>query len=283
MKWIYTLCRFTASFLIIFYGFAKLNGSQFTILDSELDKPMGQVSGFWLTWYYFGYSWFYGNFIGLAQIIGAVMLMFRRTTLLGSCLLFPIIGNIILVDIFYRISPDALLVAVLIEFALACILIIHREELLAVFWRKQNALFPATPTSRSITIGKHAVRASIIIFAAAFTYWVANYNNRLPTPIDGVWKVADVSPDLEGATDIPSVFFFERNRAYMCVIKTRDGSYATHHFEINPETHSVEIWRVWLRKGEKLLAGSYDLSGNRIQLKGKWRNRPEEIAISLER
>jgi len=31
--------------MCILYGFAKLNGSQFTVLDSELAKPMGEVSG----------------------------------------------------------------------------------------------------------------------------------------------------------------------------------------------------------------------------------------------
>ncbi|PYS27157.1 MAG: hypothetical protein DMF75_20930, partial [Acidobacteria bacterium] len=54
--WFYRALRFFVAAFIILYGFAKLNGSQFTILASELDKPMGQVSGFWLTWYYFGYS-----------------------------------------------------------------------------------------------------------------------------------------------------------------------------------------------------------------------------------
>ena len=89
MKLTRTILRFVVAFLVFTYGFAKLNGSQFTILDSELDKPMGQVSGFWLTWYYFGYSKFYGNLIALAQVLGGVLLMFRRTTLLGCCLLLP--------------------------------------------------------------------------------------------------------------------------------------------------------------------------------------------------
>jgi len=37
------LVRFASAMMLLLYGFAKLNGSQFTILDSELDKPMGQV------------------------------------------------------------------------------------------------------------------------------------------------------------------------------------------------------------------------------------------------
>src|SRR5436190_13158380 len=98
------LLRYGSAAVLLVYGFAKLNGSQFTILTSELDKPMGQVSGFWLTWYYFGYSPFFGTFIALAQIGGGVLLMFRKTTLLGSCLLLPVVTNIILIDIFYRIA-----------------------------------------------------------------------------------------------------------------------------------------------------------------------------------
>src|SRR5438132_13768278 len=101
MKWAYRALRFGVSFFIILYGFAKLNGSQFTILASELDKPMGQVSGFWLTWFYFGYSSVYGHLFGLVQVAGGVLLMFRKTVLLARCLLLPIVANIILIAIFY--------------------------------------------------------------------------------------------------------------------------------------------------------------------------------------
>jgi len=71
MKSLYTAARFVGSFPTLIYGFAKLNGSQFTILASELDKPMGQVSGFWLTWYYFGYSPVFGNFIAWCRFSAA--------------------------------------------------------------------------------------------------------------------------------------------------------------------------------------------------------------------
>ena len=84
MKLTRAILRYTVALLVITYGFAKLNGSQFTILDSELDKPMGHVSGFWLTWYYFGYSKFYGNLIALAQIIGGVLLMLSRAGLISG-------------------------------------------------------------------------------------------------------------------------------------------------------------------------------------------------------
>ena len=135
-----TILRYVVALLVITYGFGKLNGSQFTVLDSELDKPMGQVSGFWLTWYYFGYSKVYGNLIALAQVVGGVLLMFGRTTLLGSCLLLPIITNIILVDVFYGVELSALLTALFIEAALLIIIGRTRRRLRAARVRRRSAI-----------------------------------------------------------------------------------------------------------------------------------------------
>ena len=279
----YRLLRFVVSFFIILYGFAKLNGAQFTILTSELDKPMGQVSGFWLTWYYFGYSFIYGNFIGLVQVVGGVLLMFRKTTLLGSCLLFPVVSNIILIDIFYRVDIGALLVALIVEFALVGILAFHRHELLELFWSKQNSLFPDPPSAKSRVFGKYAIRALIIAVPAGFTYWGANYNNRLPTLIDGAWDVVSISPQNEASANTPAVIFFERNRAYMCVFKGRDGSYEQHHFEVDESKRTITIWDEWLSKGNQIFAGTYQLSGDELRLSGKFVKGTAETTLVLKR
>jgi hypothetical protein len=53
-------------------------GSQFTVLDSELTRSLGEVSGFRLTWHYFGYSPAYGTVLALIQILSCVLLMVVR-------------------------------------------------------------------------------------------------------------------------------------------------------------------------------------------------------------
>lgn len=282
-KWAYRALRFVVSSFIILYGFAKLNGSQFTILASELDKPMGQVSGFWLTWYYFGYSPIYGNFIGVAQILGGILLMFRKTTLLGSCLLFPIITNIVLIDIFYRIDLSALMVAFLMEVALIGILAFHKQELLEVFWSKQNTAFSDQSSAKSRVFGKYAIRALMIATPAIFTYWVANYNNRLPTPIDGAWAVVSVSPQNAAASDDLVNIFFERNRASLCVFKRKDGSYEWHHFEVDEPKRTITIWDEWLRKGNEIFAGTYESAGDELRLSGKFVKSTQETILVLRR
>jgi len=279
--WGYRILRYFVAFFVLLYGFAKLNGSQFTVLDSELDKPMGQVSGFWLTWYYFGYSAVYGNLIGLVQIAGGVLLMFRKTTLLGSCLLLGVITNIILVDIFYRIDLGALLVAILLELALLGILSFHKQELVEVFWSKQNSAFP-DPSSKSLVFVKYAVCALMIVAPAIFTYRVANYGNRLPTPIDGAWEVTSVSPQNAVTGDLADIFF-ERNRAWMCVFKRKDGSYMQHHFELDTNKKTLTIWERWLQKGNKIFEGTYELADDELRIKGKFDKTTEDSTLILRR
>jgi hypothetical protein len=281
MKLIYTLARYFTSFYLLLYGFAKLNGSQFTILASELDRPMGQVSGFWLTWYYFGYSPIYGSFIALAQILAAVLLMFRKTTLLGSCIAFPVVTNIILVDVFYAIDLGALLVAMAMEGALITIFVMHRKELVDLFWTRQNSLFPSSSSARTVTVGKYSIRIVMVVLMATFTYWAANYNQRFPTSIDGTWDVVQVSANHEAET--PSVIFFERNWANLCVFKQKDGSYEWHHFELNPEARTITIWQQWSQKGDKIYEGQYDGAGTQAELKGKPANGNEALVITLKK
>ena len=283
MKAIYTAARFVASFLILIYGFAKINGSQFTILASELDKPMREVSGFWLTWYYFGYSSIYGNFIALVQITGGILLMFRKTTLLGSCILLPVITNIILVDIFYAIDLGALLVALIIEAILIVILALHKDELVEVFWRKQNGFIASGPSGKLKIYGTYTIRILMILIPAIFTYWVANYNNRLPTPIDGGWTVVERFPHNESTSNALTAIFFERNRAYLCVFKRKDGTYEWHHFEIDSTKGTIKMWEQWLQKGPQIFDGTYEKSDDGLKLKGKFADSSEESLLVMRR
>ena len=106
--------QWVAAVLAILYGFAKINGSQFTIIDSELARPMGDVSGFWLTWDYFGYSAVYGTLLALVQIGAGILIVLPRTKLLGALILLPVVTNIVLIDIFYGVDLGGLAAALVL-------------------------------------------------------------------------------------------------------------------------------------------------------------------------
>lgn len=277
MKHVYTLCRYFVAFVILFYGFAKINEAQFTILDSELDKPMREVEGFWLTWYYFGYSQFYGNFIALVQIGAGIMLLFRKTSLLGSCILFGVVGNIILIDIFYGVNLSALFTALLLEACLVFMLWQHKDELLDLFWTRQNKVYAGDQAAAVPTSLKYIIRLAIIVVPLVFTYYIANFNNRLPTPLDGRWEAVDAS-GTAGASELPTHIYFEHNRAWMCVFRYPDA-WVTHHFEVDEQDKTIDIWEQYRSKGEKLFSGSYDLTSSELVLQGDFTTGPLQMTL----
>jgi len=282
MTRLYTFCRWFVAIMLVTYGFAKVMGAQFTILESWLDTPMRDVPGFWLTWYYFGYSAVYGNFIALLQIVGGLLLTFHRTTLLGAVLLFGIMSNIVLVDIFYGVNLDGLASAVVIWSCLAFILYQHRAELIGLFWEAGNRVYAGRAPRRRRVPLVVAGRALLLALAAAFTYYVANHTNRLPTPLDGVWRVVEASSN--GGAELPTDIYFERNRAFMAVFRYGDRWSRDHHFEVDPDAGRLQIWERWLSKGPVLFDATYRIAADgRLAVSGVMGEAGDSVHLVLER
>lgn len=101
---LYTFCRYFIATIIISYAFAKLLETQFTSQPSVYDQPISTLSGFQLTWYYYGYSFWYGAVIAFAQIASSLLLFFRKTTRVGIVLFLSYMVNIVLMDYAYDIE-----------------------------------------------------------------------------------------------------------------------------------------------------------------------------------
>ena len=268
---VYTGLCYYAAYTLMGYGFAKVMGAQFTVLDSELDRPMGQVSGFWLTWYYFGYSPIYSGIVAGAQIGGAVLLCFRRTALVGVLILLPVMVNIVAIDLWvmhWHWSNDALRNAVYVLTALLCILAFQAKDIFEFVMRQGTAMVPLGRWRWGLAAAQIVLVCGMIAYTAREMRWIANVNNRAPTPIDGAWRVTDVQPVTEG---VPKRIYFEYNRAYMCVFLMPDGTTESHDFRTDPSSRSINISRHWLTPGSEIFQGSWERDGNLLRLSGKWK------------
>ena len=232
--------RWFCAVQFMIYGFAKVNGSQFTSLDSRLAAPLEDVSPFWLAWYFFGYSGLYKGFIALIEIVGGGLLVFRRTALAGALVLLPAIVNIVLIDIAFRVDLGATLMAIVLTFGLLYLIRPHVRRLLAVVLVDHES----TRAARVATVCGVVLTG---VLAFSFTYYLANFNNRYPTEIDGTWDV--VGERTEGISQV----FFERNRASWVVFMDEDGALHDHHFQI--DGGRIRIWEEWLSKGELIGQG----------------------------
>ncbi len=112
------------------YAHAKIVGTQFPYSDISMSKKVNELSGFDLAWIFFGHSYAYTYCIAVLQIIGALLLVFNRTKLIGALLLFPVLFNIIMVDVFYKIPHGALAVAITLLLCLIILIFNSRNVLI---------------------------------------------------------------------------------------------------------------------------------------------------------
>lgn len=279
---LYLALRYYAAFTLLGYGFAKLMGSQFTVLDSQLAKPMGEVSGFWLTWYYFGYSPVYSTIIAVTQVAGAVLLCFRRTTLLGALILLPVMVNIVCVDIWviqFHLDIQALRNALYVFVALLVILAFHLGDIYKFILRRRDDLALFAKRHSWLLALEIVVVAGMLAYTAHEGYWNANVNNRAPTPIDGAWHVVQVHHDEAG---LPDWIYFEYNCAHLTVFRYPDGHSEMHDFRVNSQDHTLTISKRWLVPGSDVFKGTWDRKGDTVILTGTWRN-DGQTAMTLER
>jgi hypothetical protein len=183
-NWIKRIVRFSLAWSISQYGFAKLLKTQFTVSDSIKDIPIGEQSGFWLTWYYFGYSYTFAVIIGLTQIIGSILLLFNRTRLLGTFVLLPVMINIVFVNIFYDIHVGAFTNSLIYTAGLIFLLLLNYNELRELFFPGTKELYGAASKNYLI----NAIRVLTILMAFLPLYLLTTYNKE-NSFIKGVYKV----------------------------------------------------------------------------------------------
>lgn len=281
MKLTYAASRYFTALMVMLYAFAKINGTQFAVLEYVKDMPLQELSGFWLTWYYYGYSSVYGTLIALLQIGAAIMLLHPKSTLPGAVMLFFIMSNIFLVDIFYGVDLPATVMAGVLLLCLSHILWEHRETLRKALWDRQPEVAGWNPSSVYGRATKYAVRALVVMVPFLLTYTVIYHNTILHTPLDGGWQVLE-SRGTGEEESMPERIYFEYNRAYLAVFRYGEKM-DRNHFEVDNGDNSLRIWEEWLEKEEQLFSGRYELLGDTLRLTGSWRESGDSLSLTLLR
>ena len=138
--------RYFCAFMLLMYGTSKLLHLQFNLQSQLAHRTVESLNGYELTWYYFGYSRGYACLLGATQVVGASLLLFRKTTLLGAILMTPVMANIFLINVFILVNDyGPYIISALILISLFCIVWNQRHRLEWVVWASQ---VPEPPNSR---------------------------------------------------------------------------------------------------------------------------------------
>ena len=117
-EWLRVYVRFALAAAMIIYGAYKVIPSQFgSPFPSELVQPIGESSPMRLLWTFMGASASYIIFTGAAEMLGGLLLMARRTTLLGALICVGVMSNVVMLNLSYDVpvklySSHLLLMAV---------------------------------------------------------------------------------------------------------------------------------------------------------------------------
>ena len=94
-----TYTRYFVGMIIFSYGLAKAIPTQFIEPSyTQLMRTYGESSPMNLLWTFMGYSTPYQIFGGIMEILAAVLLLFRRTVLLGALIMITVMTNVVAIN-----------------------------------------------------------------------------------------------------------------------------------------------------------------------------------------
>jgi hypothetical protein len=97
--WLCVLTRYYLAGMMLVYGLIKVFHLQMGYPSlARLLQPYGNSSPMGLVWTYVGQSKAYSAIVGISETICGLLLLFRKTTLLGALLSLIVMGNVVIIN-----------------------------------------------------------------------------------------------------------------------------------------------------------------------------------------
>ena len=120
ISWIVVLAMFI-------YGGGKLIQFDGAI---EIDKTVSELTGMELMWAFYSYSKSFAMTLGIIEIIGGILILIKKTRIIGCLLTSTILVNVIFQDIYFGVHLGALKAAILYQILILIILWLNKEKLI---------------------------------------------------------------------------------------------------------------------------------------------------------
>jgi hypothetical protein len=202
--WLRIYLRFVVGVAMLSYGAAKVIPAQFPAPAlGTLLEPFGNASPMGILWTFMGASAAYTIFGGASEMLGGLLILFRRTSLLGALICAGVLVNVVMLNFSYDVPVKLYSSHLLIQALLVAAPDLRRLANLFILNRPAPAvevlpLFSSPGRNR-------AVAALQILFILGFSgymvyrswagyqKWSANLEAR--TPLYGIWNVEEFAAD----------------------------------------------------------------------------------------
>jgi hypothetical protein len=252
-SWLRFLLRLTCAMFMIGYGLAKVFPFQMPPPSiAVLNEPVGNLSPMTLLWNLIGLNPVYEIICGSAEVLGGILLLYRRTALAGAIFSAFVMTNVV----FYNFCYDVPVKLFSVNLLLGCIFLALPDalSLYRFFWSHK----PASPTAAwvpqaSRRAGRIAILVTEIVFAVAFLVVQPVFNAigwhhlqvalRTPSPLLGDWRL-DAAHAASGAfidptgLSITDLYVAASDRAYT---RSTDGELWLSGVNLDAKKHTVRI------------------------------------------
>ena len=225
-------------------GWQKLFHLQFYTPLGILDQPFSSFSGEALTWAYFGHSYAFTCVVGLLQIAGSYLLLFKRTSLFGCFILFPVLLNIVCIDFFYGLEAGELGHAIILLIGILYLLLQNYNRLAEFFFKAKNNLVAVHFKNRFIA---NMIRLLVVLIPLLLIF---SYSSR------------DKNPQLTGKYTVTNIFI---NQKPVIVTSCEDSILTTVYFDKGNDI----VFE--FNSQQRELIGSYQFNKQDNHLSAAWR------------
>lgn len=210
--WLRVLLRYRLALGVLAYGFIKLFPLQAPLPSiSNLNTPYGDHSAWKLFSLSLGIVPSYESFLGAVEVLGGLLLMYRKTATIGTLVLLPFLGNIVASNLAYE-GQEYVYSGLLVSFGL----VLFGYDAVRLF-RLVSLELPALPnrlkprlTHRWQQLGRLTFKVTFIGLVV-LVYGISTYgsyrNGALRFPktggLPGVAGLYTVSEFRAGTTTIP--------------------------------------------------------------------------------
>lgn len=274
--------RFSLGAQMLFYGMMKVIPLQFPPLQPHLlIQPVGEISPMGLMWRFMSYSPAYVTFTGSVEVLAGLLLLFRRTALLGALLVCAVMTQVLMLNLCYDVPVKLYAAQTLIA---GVVLVLPHARRLADIFLFNTAAQPIDLrgpwTDKRWRIAGNAVKTAWMIgVAASISITILSISRQMgplatSPAISGVWEVRDFRRDDQ---DHPPLLTDARRWRFL-TLHPHFGSASVISMTGEPTWWSFSIVNRDGKADPQALRGTLKLSGTTTGPDGK----PAPVTNSLD-
>lgn len=284
--WFGSVSAWYLAFVLLKYGFDKIFKHQFYLPESNiLYSNFGSLTKDILYWSTMGLSHTYSVVTGAIEVLTAILLLIKRTRILGFCMAMAVLINIVIVNFSFDISVKTFSMFLL---AAAVFNVLPYLQVMYAFFvqHKQVQLAPVVPYKTPIVKWAGWLAGPCIVLYSLLPYLAeGNFNDDLAPrpPLHGAYNIRSfiIGNDTLKSDAFPYARFFIHRHNYL-IFQQKDGAMVDYFFELNPAKKQLTLHDY----GKNVVIVAYDNSGTKGALKllfnnsAKWTIEADTLALS---